>query len=284
MSPDQNNLSTLVEALSSKTERSESVQAIVEHHSDSLRLVFGALDDADASAEDAIYDIFSQLPEKASIMLAEVIRNDDDRSRQIAIKALSHLGEASVPSALLLLEDDDPTISSMGGQVLRSIGPEAAAHIKSNLSTKDPSKRALALMIELDPECLSFFETAMEDAFGSSDQFIARFAIDAMATVGDAAIPFLIRLTGSANQFKQQNATAALVALGEIAVADLVDELDNPNALIQQNCSAALRGIGSPAIAPLNDAMDSDSALMQQNARAVLSTIIKPKRGLFRKR
>jgi len=284
MNSDTDNLSNLVESLSDYSLQADAIDSIVEHHDDSLLLIFGVLPDANGAIEHGVHQIFQRLPEKSADMLVEIVIDGDNLSRQIAIKALAQLGEHGVARGLTLLENNEPSISSMGGQVLRSIGPSAAPEIRSRLSKTDPSKRALAILVELDPECLDFFEAALEDAFGSHDQLIARFAIDAVATVGDSAIPFLIRLMGSSDQFKQQNATHALVSLGEVAVADIVDELDNPNPLIQQNCSAALREIGAPAIPALNDAMDSDSPLMQQNATAILSTIVRPKRGFFRRR
>jgi len=202
-----------------------------------------------------------------------------------AVDALSAVGPDAVPLCIETLESGHTLAASRAGKVMKKIGEDAVPELRELCKGDDVSKSAVLLLAQYDLDAVGQLETFIVEALSSQDQMEARFAIDAILSVGDRLLGLLLELMGSADPFAQQNATNALIELGEMAVPDLVDELDSPNPNIQQNAMRALREIGPVAIERLNEAIDEGSALLQQNALAVLKTINKTGRrsGWFRR-
>ena len=212
-------------------------------------------------------------PEALITYLETALRNSLNSWNPNLDMAFETLGPIGVDLGLMLIGEDEPGLSLKGASILRAIGVAGAPKLRDMLTVDDPQRSALAILMELDPDAISYFKGQLKSALGSTNQHLSRFAIDALESVGDFGIPLLLELLADPDPFKQQNATNALIALGELAVQDLVDELDNPFSQVQQNAIRALKEIGTDAVPALKLALEAGSQMTVQNANIVLSDI-----------
>lgn len=272
----------LLAALARRRYQDTTAAKLVELHSDKAPALVEALQTATPDIAEGISKALAGMPNQAAPHLTTHARSADPLVSKSAMDILSRCNDAGVDVALDLIADADPAIAARGATILRDMGFQAVPILRERLKLENPPKRALAILMELDPDAVSFFEGALEDMLSTQDQILSRYAIDAAASVGDYAMPILVKLIGSTNAFEQQNATNALIKIGEPIVPELIDELDNPNSITQQNAIRALKEIGLPAVPGLKDSLDSDSQLIKQNVTAVLASISSTtKKGLF---
>ena len=284
----QNEFDILVAQLSRSSKSAESASKLLKNYSDRLIELVQNLGPSNDLKLGAIAGFAKQMPGEFIPELSLAVRSPRNAVSLNAQKILQKMGPEGLNIALELIDDDDAIISGRGAAILRGMDEENIPLLRKRLSVEDPSKRALAVLMERDNDAITYFQAQLEEILGSSDQILSRYAIDAIQTAGDYATPLLLELLGDLYPFKQQNATNALIAMCELAVPDLVDELDNPIPAVQQNAMRALKEIGSDAAPALNDALESGSQLMVQNARSTLSGLKKtPKNnrlfGRFRK-
>ena len=248
------------------------VSKLVENHADKTGLIVKEIVDAHGAKRSGLLEVIQRLSKHSLPTLHEMALGTEVSQNQTAVAVLSHMGEGGADIALDLIKNQDPAISDRGAQILRNMGFEAVPFLREKLSQENPSKRGLAILLELDPDAVTFFKNALTEILGTEDQILSRYAIDAAASIGDYAIPVLFRLIGSHDPFAQQNATNALIKIGEPVVVELVEELDNPSSLIQQNAIRALKEIGLSAAPALKEALNSESQLIKQNAASVLKS------------
>lgn len=272
----------LVVGLSRKKRQDQIVDVLVSKHSGRIDELVQLSINADRNRLEGLTRIYMQMPDKAYPKLLEVILGDDISHATIVATIFSQMNGKGVDAALEIIQHADPIIAERGAAILRSMGFEAIPLLREKLKVENPPKRALAILMELDPEAVRFFENALEEMLSTQDQILARYAIDAAASIGDYALPILIDLIGSHDPYEQQNATNALIKIGEPIIVELIEELDNPNGITQQNAMRALKEIGLPAVPALKEALDSESQLIKQNVTAILkSQNFKTKRNFF---
>lgn len=282
MTEQETSFDLLLAGLSRKRYQDATVDTLAKLHSDKAPQLVEALQTATPDIAEGIAKALALMPEQSAPLLNSASRSADSVLSRTAMDILVQCNTPGVDVALELVADADPTIAARGADILRDMGFQAVPILRERLKCENPSKRALAILMELDPDAVSFFEGALEDMLSTQDQILSRYAIDAAASVGDYALPILVKLIGSTNPFEQQNATNALIKIGEPIVPELIDELDNPNSITQQNAIRALKEIGLPAVPGLKDSLDSDSQLIKQNVTAVLASIsASTKKGLF---
>lgn len=273
----------LISALARSKGQESVVTELATSHSEKGEQLAEALVNKNQKTFLGLVKVYEHIPESVYPFLKDMVLSNDVNRSNAAVNALAEMkGGAGVDAALEIIENPDPAISGRAATILRKMGFTAVPFLRDKLKTENPSKRGLAILIELDPDSSDFFESALKDMLGTKDQILSRYAIDAASSIGDLALPILIDLIGSSDPYEQQNATNALIKIGEPIVIELVEELDHPNNLIQQNAIRALKEIGLPAAPYLKEALYSDSQLIKQNATAVLnSPEFKIKRGLL---
>jgi len=272
----------LIMGLSRKKNQDSVIDRLVVEHSDKAKQLVDAIVNADKTKAAGLREIFRRIPKKTIPLLRDMIVSHDVSRSNSAINILSMMNDIGAEVGLETIQNADPIIADRGAKILRNIGFAAVPFLREKLKDENPSKRGLAILMELDPDAMNFFENALEDMLGTQDQILSRYAIDAAASIGDFALPILIDLIGSVDPYEQQNATNALIKIGEPIVIELIEELDNPNSITQQNAIRALKEIGLPAVPALKDALNSESQLIKQNATAVLnSPAFKNKRKIF---
>jgi len=268
--------------LSRKKGQDALIDRVVNEHSDETDRIVAELVNADRHKTAALIKIFKRLPDQTLPQIKGMVMGSDVTAANAAVSVLCKMEEHGVDVGLDIIQHADPTIADRGAMILRNIGFDAVPFLREKLKRENPPKRGLAILMELDPEAMSFFENALEEMLGTRDQILARYSIDAAASIGDYALPVLVDLIGSSDPFEQQNATNALIKIGEPVVVELIEELDNPNSITQQNAMRALKEIGMPAVPALKEALTSDSQLIKQNATAVLSSSqFKSDKGFF---
>lgn len=211
----------------------------------------------------------------------KALREGDEKSRIQAIDALGQAGpdakRAAFPIALLL-KDRSAKIRAHAAHALQGIGPPAtefAMDLVKAAGDPDPHVRREAVMAlyytRAEPKvAIPVLSKSLED----SDPAIRVAALDALTSIGDAAVP---TLTGALE--KPALRYWAALALGELgdkakpAVAALTAALKDDQPVTRREVLVALARIGPdasaavPAIIPLLD--DKDKAVAHAAAFAL---------------
>lgn len=179
-----------------------------------MRLVDDLLSDDEARAEAAVQAV-ARLGEPALDMLAPILRSEDGETRWWAVRAV-----AEVP------------------------GPRAAAILIRALEDGEASVRqAAALGLRLRPagEAAAALAQHLQDR----DALTARLASDALAALGEPALPELRRAVQASHRAARVNAVRALALLkSPAAIPDLFAALDDSSTLVGHWAERGLEDLG----------------------------------------
>ena len=169
--------------------------------------------------------------------------SDDEARAEAAVLALARLGEPGLDALLPLLEspEDDARWWAVRGAAAIP-GPRSATALIAALQDRAPGVRqAAALGLRLQPsnEAVSALVHLLADA----DRLTARLASDALAAVGEAALPEL-RRAASADASRTNAVRAMALMKKPAAIPDLFTALDDPSPLVRHWAERGLEDLG----------------------------------------
>jgi HEAT repeat protein len=217
-----------------------------------VEVLIVALEDEDLrfNAVDALGEI-GPAAEAAIPAIVPLLGNTD--VDYVAVDALVNIGERAVPATIGALESPDANTRSNAIQVLRQIGPGAAA--------------AVPVLTELLND-----HTELSPGLSGDVATIRIQAIQALGAIGPqarAAIPDLIVLFHDSNELVRLTAALALAGIGKDAVPALTAALHQSESRIQVLAAIALGEIGpdaqpaAPALIQLVESSPSDTPVWE---------------------
>ncbi|MSU80730.1 MAG: HEAT repeat domain-containing protein [Gemmataceae bacterium] len=173
-----------------------------------------ALGDKDANVRRKAAYALGRIAPDAQTTVAPLIRlfaDDNTDVRQSAAEALGKLGAGAVPGLIEALKDDAKFVQIYAAKALADVGGDAKAAV-------EPLGRLLA----------------------SADAQVEAAAADALAKIGKASIPILVKSLQHENPTLRTRAVQALGKIGGDAVPALVDALGDKQADVRLGAATAL--------------------------------------------
>jgi hypothetical protein len=195
---------------------------------------------------------------QAEELVAQLIGGDDARA-EAAVEALASLppepcaAAFDILSRLAVPENNQPPAGSDQAAVDRrcwavqalAVLPHADTHPTLIAALQDPAPEvrqcaALALRLRPDPRAAQ----PLADALSDPDALSARLAVDALAAIGQPAVPALLNVLAADSSSARLGALRALAAIGDTrAIPALFAALDGTT-LEEYWASAALERMG----------------------------------------
>jgi HEAT repeat protein len=180
--------------------------------------------------------------------LAELTSGDDQRAEQAA-QGLAGLPDERLPKVLEVLQKllaaPDADHRWWAVRALAALThPQAPELLISALEDGDASVRqcaALGLRLRPNPQAAPFLVAALDDA----DHLVAELAADALAAIGEAAVPILLEVMQNGARPARLEAVRALATIGDPrAIPALFAALDQDSALMEYWASEGLERMG----------------------------------------
>jgi HEAT repeat protein len=177
-------------------------------------------------------------------LLADLTSGDDVRA-EAAVSGLAELREAALPHLLQLLESSSPDHRWWALRALTA-QDEPAGWLGAVRSLSDPDagvRQCAALALRHRP--LAEAIPALSQALADTDRLTARLAADALAAIGPAATPALVRALASPSPGVRIEAARALADVRDVeSIPALFDALDDPSTVVQYWVEEALERMG----------------------------------------
>lgn len=206
----------------------------------------GALDDGDAEVRQRAVFALSKLQPKETAPFVKALDDENADVRMLATDALGRSGvdaKRAVPALLLRLGDKDERVRIVAVKALAAVGAGA----------RDKESVVEALIPAL------------------KDKTTRSHAADALATLGEAAVPQLLALTAEEDRSLREAAVYALGTAGrgqKSVVSQLAPLLGDPNADLRLLAAHALSSIGAVAVPALTSAL-ADAQLPERHLAAL---------------
>ncbi len=180
--------------------------------------------------------------------LAELTRGDDDRA-EAAVEKISALGEncADDPIDVLqeLLSSPDSEIRWWGVRALASISdPRVASILIEALADEGAAVRqcaALGLRLHPTPQAIA----GLLDCLSDEDHLVVELSGDALAEIGEQAVPALITVVEDGNPKARLEAVRSLARIGDArAIPVLFGVLEEGSALMEYWAAEGLERMG----------------------------------------
>jgi len=180
--------------------------------------------------------------------LAELTRGDDERA-EMAVEKIAALGEncADDPIDVLqeLLSSPDSEIRWWGVRALASISdPRVASILIEALADKGAAVRqcaALGLRLHPTPQAI----TGLIDCLSDKNHLVVELSADALAEIGEQAVPALITVVENGNPKARLEAVRSLARIGDTrAIPVLFGVLDENSALMEYWAAEGLERMG----------------------------------------
>lgn len=180
--------------------------------------------------------------------LAELTRGDDDRA-EAAVEKISALGEncADDPIDVLqeLLSSPDSEIRWWGVRALASISdPRVASILIEALADEGVAVRqcaALGLRLHPTPQAIA----GLLDCLSDEDHLVVELSGDALAEIGEQAVPALITVVEDGNPKARLEAVRSLARIGDArAIPVLFGVLEEGSALMEYWAAEGLERMG----------------------------------------
>jgi HEAT repeat protein len=207
----------------------------------------------------------AEAPDKRVAAALEFWRSNDPSARLRALKKLEQLGGGAAPAVPALiagLSDRDAEVRREIAEVLYRIG--APAHLAvpallANLNDPDKGVRAAAAwalsVAKPDPKLAM---PALIANLRAGPERRCLVAVNALAALGEPAVPPLIELLNVKDEPLRARAASALGEIGPPArgaIPALIELLRLPDRETRENVATALAGIGPEAVEPLTQAL-----------------------------
>ena len=180
--------------------------------------------------------------------LAELISGDDERA-EAAVEKIAALGEncADDPTYVLqeLMSSPDSDIRWWAVRALASINdPRVASILIEALADEGVAVRqcaALGLRLHPTPQAIA----GLIDCLLDEDHLVVELSADALAEIGEQAVPVLIRVVENGNPKARLEAVRSLARIGDTrAIPVLFGVLDEGSALMEYWAAEGLERLG----------------------------------------
>ncbi len=184
-------------------------------------------------------------PEQSALLEA-LASGDDDRAEAAAL-ALGRLGEAALPGLRELLSRSDVDCRWWATRAIGEIGAAAAMPILiDQCSDPDPDVRACAIY------SLGTFGERAADAvpvlirrLTDSGVYVSGLAADALARIGKAATPSLVRVLKDGTSPTRGRAARALAHIADLkSIPALIASLEDESPIVEYYADIALQKMG----------------------------------------
>ncbi|HEY47110.1 MAG TPA: HEAT repeat domain-containing protein [Anaerolineae bacterium] len=177
-------------------------------------------------------------------ILIELTSGDDERAEAV-VPQVASLGETVVDSLLALLESPSTDHRWWATRALAVLDhSKAQGGIQIALRDDDPNVRqcaALSLRLRPTPSAIPALINALHD----TDRLVARFAADALVSIGPSAIEALSLAIESPDPAVRIEAVRALAAIEDpLAIHALFAALDDPSPLVCYWAEQGLERLG----------------------------------------
>lgn len=265
------NIPTLISGLGDMYMQPQSIIELQKIGASTVDPLLKALDTDDQVTQAGIIEVLQSFSSSVVPQLTEVLGSPSQVVQAAAINLLAAIGSSVVPQLIAILNSNDSLASSNASVTIKRIGPTAFSVLKETVKDDDSNIKTKLLLIELDSEQFTIYQSDLIDALGSSDQAVAARAIDAVVSKGESALPLLSNLMGDSDPYKQQNSTNSMIRLSPVSIPVLVNGLSGSHSqVMQQNAVRALGAIGGAAEQQLIEAATNDDQYVSQNARAAI--------------
>jgi HEAT repeat protein len=181
--------------------------------------------------------------ELQSILIA--LTSGDDERAEAVVPQIASLGETAIESLLALLESPSSDHRWWATRTLAVIDHSKAQEgLQRALGDENPEVRqcaTLSLRLNPSPSAIPILVNALHD----TDRLVARFAADALAVIGPAAIQALSLSMASPDPAVRMEAVRALAAIEDPhAIHALFDALDDPSPLVSHWAEEGLERLG----------------------------------------
>jgi HEAT repeat protein len=232
-----------------------------------MPLLLRATSDKDYKVREAAMEALRPLGrESLSVYLAVLDQNDWWKMRWLATKAIGELGESAAQRAMPILQDalqkDREERVRLGIiESLSELGTAGVSLLRQVLLREQKSSMRLAAVHSLE-RLGSKASSAVQEltrAIQDEDRNVRTAAARALANVGGAAIPALIKLLkfGTTPEERRIAARALgnLRAIGVPALPILADSLRDPDEGVREATLIAIGEMGAPALPHLSNAL-----------------------------
>lgn len=216
--------------------------------------------------------------------LTEKLKDSNPQIRREAILALAAIGSPdAVPAIAPLLKDEQAAVAATYAlAMLGSIPPEADAVVRANVKSKDPMLSATSMWAlgRLHPDDKRLTQAVIEHLvplLKNEDAFVRTAAARALASLPpnpEIAGPIFKKAMDEGDETTTAYMLDALAGLGEPAVPQLIKALKYPS--LQAQVSAILGRIGppaAPATAALAELLSNPDQNVSVEAAHALSAI-----------
>jgi HEAT repeat protein len=196
-----------------------------------------------------------EMPERSTLIqrIREAHRRGDDAAAEEAARRLGAGGGQSLPAVRELLASADEMDRWWAVRTLALVeDPDTAAPLRAALADPALAVRqcaALALRHRPDPEAIPALRRCLE----GEDRLLARLAGEALAAIGESAVPVLLTCLQQGQGVSRTEAARALALMTDLrAVPALFEALDDPSPVIEYWADRGLerRGIGMTFFRP----------------------------------
>jgi HEAT repeat protein len=224
-------------------------------------------------------------------------------SQQLAILALSRIGDSAVEALAGTLTDQRPLARWAAARALGRMGsPRATKPLLSALADEEFSVRDAAAqgLVRIGPAAVSDLSEALKHQRDANRQMITetlgriggpeatlrltelladedpqtrRAAIDSLGRIGASAISALINALSQSDWQTRAGAVDAIVRIGEPAVERIAALLTEETGDLHAFASQALQRIGDPAVSSLIALLYDDNSSVRQGAVQILGRI-----------
>jgi len=192
--------------------------------------------------------------ERAAVPLIGMLNRSDPSLRFVTSEALIHLGSAAVPSLIDTLNHKDPVVVSAAAEILGKIGDQRAIEpLTEALKHRDSDRVRLSVATALGAIGGKEVVVPLIRLLKNKDSVVQYAAAEALAVIGQPAVPFLI------DELKNTDPDIVLIAINTLgktgeqqAVQPLIDLLHNdlPDA-VRMSVVKALGRLKDPRAVPV---------------------------------
>ncbi|MDG2054639.1 MAG: HEAT repeat domain-containing protein [Phycisphaerales bacterium] len=269
------NIPTLISGLGDMYMQPQSITQLQQIGPSTVDPLLKALDTDDQVTQAGIIEVLQSFSSSVVPQLTVALGSPSQVVQAAAINLLAAIGSPVVPQLIAILTSNNMLASSNAAVTIKRIGPTALPVLKEAAKNDESDIQTKLLLIELDLDQFSIYESDLVDALGSSNQAVAAQAINAVVSQGESALPLLSDLMCDSDPYKQQNSTNSMIRLSPVSIPVLVDCLSGSHSQVtQQNAVRALAAIGGPAEKQLREAATNDDQYVSQNARTAIQAAI----------
>lgn len=240
---------------------------------DSTTRLVAALGDKDPLCGRSAVRLLAQIGSAAVPDLINALSNVDENVGSLAADALIQIGAPAVAALVKTLTGTDAIASSAAGETLVSIGQPAARPLLELLPTQPPVADLLA---QIKPEVkvvldkTSTVDLALVKAvFELSDADLRASAGQALAQIGEPAVPYLVEALHGDDDGRAQAAAIALGRMGEPAVGELIKGLLSDNEETSRLAAGGLANAGELVVQALLDILGQPNENGRDRRRAL---------------